>query len=76
LTRSNWQNIAPWLDYFWGALLCAYKEFEARVATIERGRGAKGDRVRAEILKHNESKSPWTNASSLKDICTSFLPPR
>ena len=44
-------NIAPWLDYFWGALLRAYKEFEERVGTIERGRGAKGDRVRSEILK-------------------------
>ena len=44
-------NVAPWLDYFWGALLRAYKEFEERVGTIERGRGAKGDRVRAEILK-------------------------
>ena len=46
-------NISPWLDYFWGALLRAYKEFEERVGTIERGRGAKGDRVRAEILKRN-----------------------
>lgn len=44
-------NIAPWLNYFWGALLRAYREFEERVGTIERGRGAKGDRVRAEILK-------------------------
>ena len=44
---------APWLNYFWGALLRAYKEFEQRVGTIERGRGAKGDRVRAEILKRN-----------------------
>jgi Fic family protein len=44
-------NIAPWLDYFWGALLRAYKEFEQRVGTIEKGRGAKGDRVRAEVLK-------------------------
>lgn len=46
-------NIAPWLDYFWGALIRAYREFEERVGTIERGRGAKGDRVRAEILKRN-----------------------
>jgi Fic family protein len=30
-------NITPWMDYFWGALLRAYKEFE--------------ERVRAEILK-------------------------
>jgi hypothetical protein len=44
-------HVAPWLDYFWGALLRAYKEFEERVGTIERGRGAKGDRVRSEILK-------------------------
>lgn len=41
----------PLLDYFWGALPRAYKEFEERVGTIERGRGAKGDRVRSEILK-------------------------
>ena len=46
-------DIAPWLDYFWGALLRAYKEFEERVGTINRGRGAKGDRVRAEIRKRN-----------------------
>lgn len=46
-------DIAPWLDYFWGALLRAYKEFEERVGTIARGRGAKGDRVRAEILKRH-----------------------
>lgn len=44
-------DVAPWLDYFWGALLRAYKEFEDRVGKIERGRGAKGERVRAEILK-------------------------
>lgn len=44
-------NVTPWLNYFWGALLRAYKEFEERVGTIERGRGAKGDRVRSEILK-------------------------
>jgi hypothetical protein len=44
-------NIAPWLDYFWGARMRAYKEFEERAGTIERGRGARGDRVRSEILK-------------------------
>ena len=46
-------SIAPWLDYFWGSLLRAYKEFEERVGSIERGRGTKGDRVRVEILKRN-----------------------
>ncbi len=47
-------DVRPWLDYFWGALLRAYKEFEERVGTIERGRGAKGDRVRAEVLKRTQ----------------------
>ena len=46
-------DVTPWLNYFWGALLRAYKEFEERVGTIERGRGAKGGRVRAEILKRS-----------------------
>ena len=57
LSSQGWHesrhNPAPWLDYFWGSLLRAYKEFEERVGTIDRGRGAKGDRVRAEILKRN-----------------------
>ena len=44
-------DVMPWLNYFWGTLLRAYREFEQRVGTIERGRGAKGDRVRSEILK-------------------------
>lgn len=43
-------DVKPWLDYFWGTLLRAYREFEERVGTIERGRGSKGDRVRSEVL--------------------------
>ncbi len=58
-------NVAPWLDYFWGALLRAYKEFEKRVGAIERGRGTKGDRVRAEILKRN---LPFS-ISEIEDAC-------
>lgn len=46
-------DTAPWLDYFWGALLRAHREFEERVGTIEHGRGTKGDRVRTEILKRS-----------------------
>jgi Fic family protein len=44
-------DVRPWLDYFWGALIRSYKEFEERVGTIAHGRGSKGDRVRAEALK-------------------------
>ena len=43
-------DVKSWLDFFWGALLRAYREFEERVGTIERGRGSKGNRVRAEVL--------------------------
>lgn len=58
-------HIAPWLGYFWGALLRAYREFEERVGTIERGRGAKGDRVRAEI---NKRQLPFS-ISDIEEAC-------
>lgn len=58
-------DIAPWLGYFWGALLRAYKEFEQRVGQIEHGRGAKGDRVRTEVLKRT---LPFS-ISELEDAC-------
>ncbi len=58
-------DTGPWLNYFWGALLRAYKEFEERVGTIERGRGAKGDRVRAEILKRQQPFS----ISEIEEAC-------
>ncbi len=44
-------DVRPWLDYFWGALLRGYKEFEERVGTIDSRHGGKSDRVRAEVLK-------------------------
>ena len=42
----------PWLRYFWGMLLRAYKEFEERVGTISPGRGAKTRQVREAVLRH------------------------
>lgn len=58
-------DVKPWLDYFWGALLRAYKEFEERVGTIERGRGRKGDRIRSEVLKHTQPFS----ISEIEEAC-------
>ncbi|MCF4997525.1 cell filamentation protein Fic [Pseudomonas syringae] len=46
-------DVQPWIDYFWGALLRAYKEFEERVGTIDKRRGGKSERVREEALKRN-----------------------
>ncbi len=41
----------PWLGYFWGMLIRAYREFEERVGAIRIGRGAKGDLVEAAIAR-------------------------
>jgi Fic family protein len=43
----------PWLDYFWGVLLRAYREFEERVGQIATGRGAKSEQVRRAIRAKN-----------------------
>lgn len=47
-------DVKPWLNYFWGTLLRAYKEFEERVGTIHRDPGRKGDRIRSEVLKRTQ----------------------
>jgi Fic family protein len=52
LSSKDWQegkhNIFPWLSYFYGMLIAAYKEFESRVGVFK-GKGSKTDQVRAAI---------------------------
>jgi hypothetical protein len=43
--------VGPWLRYFWGVTLRAYREFEERVGTLREGRGAKQDMVEAAVLR-------------------------
>lgn len=38
-------NIFPWIEYFLGTILNAYKEFENRVGVVESVRGNKEDRI-------------------------------
>jgi len=38
-------DLVPWLGYFMGTLLAAYREFEARVGSVESKKGAKRDLV-------------------------------
>ncbi len=38
-------DIMPWLTYFWGVLIRAYGEFEARVGTVTTGYGSKTEQV-------------------------------
>lgn len=42
-------NLLPWMTYFWGVLLRAYKEFEARVGTLTAGRGNKAHHIRLTV---------------------------
>ena len=39
-------NLLPWMTYFWGVLLRAYKEFEGRVGTLTTGKGNKAHHIR------------------------------
>lgn len=41
-------DIMPWLTYFWGVLIRAYKEFEQRVGTLKT-QGSKTQHVRATV---------------------------
>ncbi len=54
-SSQRWHEAAhdpfPWLRYFWGVLLRAYREFEERAGTLDSGRGAKTRRVRECILR-------------------------
>jgi hypothetical protein len=42
-------DLRPWLEYFLGTLIAAYKEFEGRVGTISSAKGAKRELVRNAI---------------------------
>lgn len=41
----------PWMTYFWGVAIRAYREFEERVGTIREGRGAKTDLVEQAVAR-------------------------
>ncbi|MBI5210131.1 MAG: Fic family protein [Elusimicrobia bacterium] len=58
-------DIMPWLTYFWGVLIKAYREFEERVGTIKTGRGSKTDQIRQAIERR---KGPFA-ISDLESDC-------
>ena len=43
----------PWMTYFWGVLLRAYREFEERVGTIRTFRGSKTEQIQQAINRRN-----------------------
>jgi len=44
-------DIMPWMTYFWGVLIKAYREFEERVGSIRTGRGSKTDQIRQAVTR-------------------------
>ncbi len=52
-SSRNWHegshNVMPWINYFWGTLLRAYKEFESRVGTLITRKGSKAGLIRSTI---------------------------
>src|SRR5688572_484965 len=47
-SHANEHDAHPWLDYFWGVLLRAYAELEARVHTLQ---GSKTDQIHAAVAR-------------------------
>lgn len=43
--HKNKHNVMPWMKYFWGVLLKAYKEFAERVGEIRTSKGAKTQQI-------------------------------
>lgn len=58
-SSKNWHkaqhNAYPWMNYFWGVLISAYKEFEKRVGTIRTGRGSKTEQIRMAVNRKIKS---------------------
>lgn len=52
LSSKGWHegkhDIFPWMDYFYGTLIAAYKEFESRVGGFK-GKGSKTEQVKSAI---------------------------
>jgi Fic family protein len=55
----------PWLNYFWGVMLRAYREFEERVGEVRSGRGAKARQVREAVLART---APFS-ISDIEAVC-------
>ena len=55
LCSKNWHagkhDVNPWMNYFWGALLRAYREFEERVGIVSTNKGSKTELIRNTISR-------------------------
>ena len=71
MSSKGWQegthNLKPWWEYFLGVLIGAYQEFEHRVGTITKTRGAKTSIVKETIVNLPETFS----ISDVERLCPS-----
>lgn len=58
-------DVRPWLNYFWGSLTRAYREFEERVGNIKSGRGSKTEQIRQAV----DRKIGPFSISEIEDSC-------
>lgn len=71
-SSQNWHSgnhdILPWMTYFWGVLLKAYKEFEARVGHLTKKSGSKTHHIRLTI----QNMVPPFSISDIERSCPSI----
>lgn len=74
--HENTHDVMPWLDYFWGALIRAYKEFEERVGTIRTSKGSKtnqikeaiGRRIKPFAISDIEAECPGVSRDMIRNV--------
>ena len=57
--RKGRHDRFPWLEYFWGVLLRAYRYFEERVGEVRKGRGATAVRSEVEDERPRAGSDPF-----------------
>lgn len=71
LSSKGWHegkhDLMPWLTYFWGVLLRAYRDFEIRVGTITHGKGNKAQHIRRTV----ENRVGPFSISDIEQACPS-----
>lgn len=63
--HENRNDIFPWVNYFLGTIIRAYKELEERVGVIETGRGSKSTRVEEYI----KNKLGYFTKEDIRSAC-------
>lgn len=67
-------NIWPWLNYFLGILIAAYKEFEARAGDLMSGRGSKTLRIKQYVRSRTSAVFTFEEVQqALPDISSDHI---